>query len=199
MPVDLSVVARVSPTWFVVSAALFFVGVAASYPVATREVGLLTWYPLRVWRYVRKTISPDDPWLKLFVFLLVFNATSLLVNFLSGFLVVLPPVFAFLLGLNIGVISVEEAGVTGLVALLFNPVAWLELPAAWASLAIGTQLAIAAASGGVSGALAAFPELAEVYIQVVLPLLVAAALLEATLIRFLGDGPEGDSEETAGT
>ena len=182
---EVSVVTRVEPTWFVVSAVLFFVGFVASYPVTVHDVSVLTWYPLRVWRRVREKISPDDAWLRLFVFLLSFNAASLIVNFLSGFLIVLPPVFAFFLGLNVGVISVEEAGATGLVALVGNPVAWLELPAAWISLAIGIQLGIETASNGVSGAVSTFSELAEVYIYVVLPLLVAAAVLEATLIRFL--------------
>jgi uncharacterized membrane protein SpoIIM required for sporulation len=186
LDVYVSVVARVEPTWFVVSALLFFAGFVASYPVTVRDVSLLTWYPLRVWRHVREKISPDDAWLRLFIFLLTFNAASLLANFLSGFLIVLPPVFAFFLGLNVGVISVKEAGATGLVAVIGNPVAWLELPAAWISLAIGIQLGIETASNGVSGAVSVFPELAEVYVYVVLPLLVAAAVLEATLIRFLG-------------
>jgi len=187
---DVSVVARVEPTWFAVSAVLFFAGFVASYPVTTHNISALTWYPLRIWRSVREAVSPDDPWLRLFLFLLSFNATSLLVNFLSGFLVVLPPVFAFLLGLNVGVISVEEAGLTGLVAVLVNPVAWLELPAAWISLAVGTQLGLEVVSGGVSNAVSEFPELTEVYLYVVLPLLVVAALLEATLIRFLGGRSE---------
>jgi len=178
-----SVVGRVELTWFVVSAVLFFVGFVASYPVATRDISFLTAYPLWIWKRVRQSISPDDPWLRLFVFLLSFNAVSLLVNFLSGFLVFLPPVLAVLLGLNVGVISVEEAGATGLVAVVANPVAWLELPAAWVSLAIGAQLGLQVASSGPAGAVAAFPALAEVYAYVVLPLLVAAALLEATLIR----------------
>ena len=147
---------------------------------------MLTWYPLRIWRHVREMVSPDDAWLRLFVFLLSFNAASLLVNFLSGFLIVLPPVFAFLLGLNVGVISVKEAGATGLVALVGNPVAWLELPAAWISLAIGIQIGIKTTSDGFSGAVSVFPELVEVYVYVVLPLLIAAAVLEATLIRSLG-------------
>lgn len=175
--------ARVEPAWFAASAALFFVGFVASYPVATREVSFLTAYPLWIWKRVRETISPDDPWLRLFVFLLSFNAASLLVNFLSGFLVVLPPFLAFLLGLNVGVVSVEEAGATGLVAVVANPVAWLELPAAWVSLAIGAQLGAEVVSSGSADASAAFRALAEVYAYVVLPLLVAAALLEATMIR----------------
>lgn len=186
-----SVVARVEPTWFVVSAVLFFAGYISAYPVTKWEVSVLTWYPLRVWRRVREAVSPTDPWSKLFVFLLAFNATSLLVNFLSGFLVVLPPVFAFLLGMNVGVISVEEAGAAGLVALLVNPVAWLELPAAWVSLAIGTQLGLQVVSDGMSGAFSLLPELAEVYVYLVLPLLIAAALLEATMIRFLGGKERG--------
>ncbi len=178
-----SLVARVELTWFAVSAALFFGGFVASYPVATRDIDLLTAYPLWIWKRVREGISPDDPWLRLFVFLLSFNAASLLVNFLSGFFVVLPPMFAVLLGLNVGVISFEEAGAVGLVAVVANPVAWLELPAAWASLAIGTQLGLEVVSSGPAGAAAAFPTLAEVYAYVVLPLLVAAAVLEATMIR----------------
>jgi uncharacterized membrane protein SpoIIM required for sporulation len=178
-----SVVGRVEPAWFVASAVLFFAGFFASYPVVTRDVSLLTAYPLWLWNRVRERISPDDPWPRLFVLLLSFNATSLLVNFVSGFFVVLPPLFAFLLGLNIGVISLEEAGAAGLAAVFVNPVAWLELPAAWMSLAIGAQLGLEAVSSGPAGAVAAFPSLAEVYACVVLPLLVAAALLEATLIR----------------
>jgi uncharacterized membrane protein SpoIIM required for sporulation len=191
LDVYVSVVAHVEPTWFVISAVLFFVGFVASYPVTVRDVSLLTWYPLRVWRRVREMVSPDDAWLRLFVFLLSFNAASLLVNFLSGFLIFLPPVFAFFLGLNVGVISFKEAGATGLVAIIGSPVAWLELPAAWISLAIGIQLGIATASNGVSGAVSVFPELAEVYVYVVLPLLIAAAVLEATLIRFLGGTENG--------
>lgn len=187
MPLDTFVRAasRVEPRWFVLSAVLFFAGYAASYPVATRGVSALTWYPLWVWRRVRERISSDDPWHRLFVFLLAFNSVSLFVNLVSGFFVVLPPAFAFLLGLNVGVISVEEAGYAGFVALPLNPVAWLELPAAWLSLGAGAQLALALVSGGATDAIAAFPELAGVYVYAVLPLLVAAAFVEATLIRFL--------------
>ena len=174
---------RVEPTWFVFSAVLFFAGFAASYPVAARGITSITAYPLWVWERVRDRISPEDTWLKLFVFLLSFNAASLLVNFLSGFLAFPPPLLAFLLGLNVGVITVEEAGAAGLVAVVANPVAWLELPAAWVSLAIGTQLGLEALSSGTAGAAAAFPALAEVYAYVVFPLLVVAALLEAAIIR----------------
>lgn len=187
--------ARVEPKLFAVSAVLFFVGFAASYPVAARDVSFLTAYPLWVWKRVRDRVSYDDPWLKLFVFLLTFNATSLLVNFLSGFLVFPPPLFALLLGLNVGVISVEEAGAVGLVAVVANPVAWFELPAAWVSLAIGVQLGLETLSSGPAGAYATFPALAEVYAYIVLPLLLAAALLEATLIRMAARGETGREDE----
>lgn len=182
----MAVAERVDVDAFVVSAALFAVGYVAAYPVGKLEVDALTWYPLWIWKGVMEAISPDDPWLKLFVFLLAFNSVSLLANFLSGFLVVLPYVFAFLLGLNIGVIAVEEAGVWGLVGTtLLNPVAWIELPAAFTSLAIGMQLSEALYGEGLEGAAQSFPALAEVYLYVVLPLLLAAALLESTLIWLL--------------
>ena len=200
-----SVVGRVEVTFFVVSALLFAVGYAASYPVVARDIPFLTWYPLRLWRHVREKVSPGDPWHSLFVFLFVFNATSLLVNFLSGFLVVLPPVFAFFLGLNVGVISVEEAGIAGLVSIVANPVAWLELPAAWASLALGFQLAEAVAGLEPSDVVPTFVELLDVYVFVVVPLLLAAAALEATLIRLAGKvaektaNPDTDADTGAGT
>jgi len=153
IPSVASAAAAVEPLHVVLSAVLFFVGYAASYPAVVHEVSLLTWYPLWIWRHVRGYISPDDAWTKLFVFLLVFNASSLLVNLLSGFLVVAPPVLAALLGLNVGVISVEEAGTAGLVCWPLNPVAWLELPAAFVSLGAGIQLAASILeSGFVAGA-----------------------------------------------
>jgi uncharacterized membrane protein SpoIIM required for sporulation len=180
---------RVETVPFVVSALLFAAGYTASYPAVAYEVGFLTWYPLRVWRRVREHVSPEDGWLRLTVFLFSFNAASLLANLLSGFLVVLPYAFAVFLGLNVGVVAVEKGGTAGLVSTVVNPVAWLELPAAWASLALGVQLGREAAEGPAE-ALSAFPELAEVYALVVLPLLVAAAVLEATLIRALaGSAP----------
>jgi uncharacterized membrane protein SpoIIM required for sporulation len=190
MAPGVSVFSRVEPTYFIVSAVLFFAGLLASYPAVKHDVSFLTWYPLWVWRRVRESMSPEDPWHRLFVFLLIFNSVSLFVNFVSGFLVFLPPIFAFLLGMNVGVISVEEAGAAGLVSLLFNPVAWLELPAAWTSLAIGIQLGTRSVADGAPGAISVFPRLAEVYFYVVVPLLVAAALLEATLIRLPGSPVE---------
>ncbi|MFP4175144.1 MAG: stage II sporulation protein M [Halobacteriales archaeon] len=179
-----SVFGRVEVLPFVVSALLFALGYVVSYPVVVYDISLLTWYPLLVWRRVRALVSPDDPWHRLFVFLFVFNSFSLLLNFVGGILVVLPPVFALFLGLNVGVIAVEEGGVAGLAVTVVNPVAWLELPAAWISLAIGFQLARTVVSQG--PVISVFAELAHVYVFVVLPLLLAAALLEATLIRAVG-------------
>ena len=179
-----SVAGRIGAAPFVASASLFAVGYLFSYPIVSHEVSLLTWYPLRVWRCVRETVSPGDPWHRLFFFLLGFNSASLLVNFLSGFTVVLPPVFAFLLGLNVGVITVEEAGFAGLVGIAANPVAWLEVPAACTSLAIGFRLAEAVV--GTSDTVETFVHLSGVYFFIVLPLVVSAAFLEASLIRLAG-------------
>jgi len=180
----------VETRWFVASAVLFAAGVVASYPIAVLELRSLTWYPLWVWKKVRDALSPEDPWLKLFVFLLVFNSVSLLVNVLSGFLVVGPPAFALLLGMNLGVISVEEAGAAGIpLMVLLNPVAWLELPAAFVSLAVGMQLATVIVEKGLVAGAYSFPELFNAYLFVVLPLLLSAALLESTLIRLLGPAP----------
>lgn len=184
---------RVDTKLLTVSVVLFTAGFVAAYPVMRYDVRVLQWYPLWIWRRVRESLSPDDPWLKLFVFLFGFNSLSLFVNFVSGWGVVLPYFLVFLLGLNLGVVGIQEAGGLGAFGMLaLNPVAWLELPAAWTAATIGMQLGAAVVSGLGRGA-AVFPELLVVYIVVVLPLLFFAALLEASLIGlFSRAASEGD-------
>lgn len=183
----LSAIHQLDPGLFVVSIMLFFLGLLSSYPVKWFDVGVLQWYPLWIWRHVREWLSPGDPWIKLFLFLFGFNATSLFVNFVAGYVVVLPFVLIFLLGLNLGVISIEEAGGYGVVALIvLNPVAWLELPAAWTAATLGIQLGRTVLVGGLGDGFVVFPELLNVYLVVVLPLLFMAALLESSLIWLLG-------------
>lgn len=189
----LELMAGVSPVLFAVSGFLFSVGFLSAYPVMRYDIGVLQWYPLWVWRQVREALGPEDSWLKLFVFLFGFNSVSLFVNFVSGWGVVLPYFLVYLLGLNLGVVGLEEAGGFGAVGLLvLNPVAWLELPAAFLASALGMQLGSNVLMYGVGGGLGVFPVFFRVFVLVVLPLLFVAAVLEASLIRLFGGRSDSD-------
>ena len=98
----------ISIDWFLISALIFFIGYVSAYPVWRKDISLLIKYPVWVWGWVKRKITPQDHWIKIFVFIFVFNATSLFVNFVSGFLVVLPLILAFFLGLHLGIISMKE-------------------------------------------------------------------------------------------
>lgn len=188
----LDLLGRVDAVYLLVSAALMFAGFVSAHPVMKYDIRVLQWYPLWVWRLVREALSPEDSWLKLFVFLFVFNSVSLFVNFVSGWLVVLPYLLVYLLGLNLGVVGIEEAGSGGAVGMLvLNPVAWLELPAAFVATALGMQLGNVVLRGGFSGGFDVFAGFFRVFLLVVLPLLFLAGVFEASLIRLFASS-EGE-------
>ncbi|RZN61131.1 stage II sporulation protein M [Methanonatronarchaeum sp. AMET6-2] len=175
----------ISIQWFLLSALIFFVGYLAAYPVWKLEIKLLIKYPVWVWGWVKRKIGPDDHWMKMFLFIFLFNSFSLLVNFVSGFLVVLPFILAFFLGLHLGVISMKEFGKISFAMMFLNPVAWLELPASWVSLAIGIDLGLKTLEHGL--VLEPFFELLPVYALIVIPLLLIAGSLETALIKKITD------------
>ncbi len=186
MVIPYSEIGLIDPDLFFISAVIFFLGMFASIPVERYRIEILRAYPLWVWKRVRESLEPEDPWLRLFLFIFSFNSVSLLANLLSGFLVVLPLFMAFLLGMNLGVIAIEETGPTGILAMTFlNPVAWLELPAAWISLALALELSSTIYKDGIVQGAMFFGTAIRVYIFLIIPILLIAALLESTLIKFL--------------
>jgi Stage II sporulation protein M len=121
------------------------------------------------------------------LFLIIFslNNLSLFTSFLSGFLVILPPLAAFITGLNVSIVSFELMGWKGIWQILINPVAWLEFPAAWLSFAMGFRLAETILTRhSFQLAIDEFTHLLPVYLKYVLTLLFVAALLEAGMIVF---------------
>ncbi|WGI16692.1 stage II sporulation protein M [Methanonatronarchaeum sp. AMET-Sl] len=177
----IELIGLISWDWFLVSALIFLVGYVFAYPVWRWNINVLIKYPVWVWGWVKRKIGPQDHWFKIFVFIFVFNSFSLLVNFLSGFLVVLPFVLAFFLGLHLGVISMKEFGEISFAMMFLNPVAWLELPASWISFAIGIDLGLEIFREGFN--LNPFIELLPVFILIVIPFLLMAASLETALIK----------------
>lgn len=167
------------------SAILFMAGIYLAPYAVEKNIRWLLAYPRWIARLMEKYFNTRWGFLTLFLLIFSLNNLSLFTGFLSGFLVVLPVLIAFLTGFHVAVIGYDMMGWKGIWHLLVNPVAWLEFPAAWISLALGFRLAQAVVVYQ-DGTLVwnTFRMLLPLYFNYVFTLLLIAALLESALIRF---------------
>lgn len=180
-------------TLFLLAAALFFLGVFFAPIVVKKEIGPLLWYPLWIWRVIKRHIDPGAPFLRLWALILSLNSLSLFCNLVSGLFIVLPLLFSFLLGAHIAIISLKEMGRLRLFFLILNPVSLFELPAAWMSLSFGMSLGRELYLNGYANVFFLFRRELMGYLFLVLPLLAIAGLIEVSLIKALGKGSIMDS------
>ncbi len=172
-------------TYIFISAVLFLAGVYTGPTVVENNVRLLMAYPLWMKHKMEKYFQSNKAFMVLFLIIFSLNNLSLSISFLSGFLVILPPIAAFLTGLNVSIISFEMLGWRGIWQILVNPVAWLEFPAAWLSFAMGFRLAeTMLVNGSLEMTVDKFNALLPIYFKYVFTLLLLAALLESALIVF---------------
>ncbi len=167
--------------FFAVSIALFVLGLVLSVFVVKKQLGWLLWYPNWIRDKLKRLLLQGPGFGKLFLLIFLINATSLLCNLVSGFGVILPAIFAILIGINVGVIAYQEGGWRAMITMFLAPHVVFELPAAWLSLALGFRLGIEiiAPSGEVR---LVFLQCLSVYWRLILPLLWIAAMLEAAII-----------------
>ncbi|UCE17362.1 MAG: stage II sporulation protein M [Gemmatimonadota bacterium] len=174
---------RIDWNLFGLAVVLFTMGVVVGPRIVARNIRFLIAYPLWIYNCLEKILRGRPRFFKLFVIIFCFNATSLFLSFLSGFTGVLPFLFAFLTGLNVSIITFKVAGRMGFAAIFLNPVALMELPAAWIALSLGMSLGLEILSPVMGLSISQFfMSLWWVYILFVLPLLFLSGLLEAALI-----------------
>jgi uncharacterized membrane protein SpoIIM required for sporulation len=167
------------------SALLFFCGLFFAPVAVEREISPLLVYPRWIWTRIQRWLGPKDPFITMVLIIFSLNAISLFLNMVSGFLTVLPFVFAFLVGLHIGVIMAEQTGMWRPWGLFLNPVAFLELPLTWVSLSIGMELGLSQLHR--FSLTDTFPFLRQglvTYGMLILPLLLVAAFIEVVLIKW---------------
>jgi hypothetical protein len=175
----------VNYTYFFISAALFLIGINTGPIVVEKNIRWLMAYPLFMKRMMEKYFKTKSAFIILFLIIFSLNNVSLFTSLLSGFLVILPPIAAFITGLNVAIISFELMGWQGIWHILVNPVAWLEFPAAWLSFAMGFRLSeTLLMNGSLQMTIDEFMALLPIYFKYVFTLLLVAALLEAALIVF---------------
>jgi len=181
-------------TYIFISAVLFLLGIYAGPSVVEKNIKWLMAYPLWMKQKMEKYLESKKAFIVLFLIIFSLNNLSLFTSFISGFLVILPPIAAFFTGLNVSIVSFEILGWRGIWQILVNPVAWLEFPAAWLSFAMGFRLSeTMLISGGLQATVDKFIALLPIYFKYVFTLLLLAAILETALIVFaekLNDGNE---------
>ena len=171
----------IHPAYFFLSALLFMLGSYCGPLAVDREIGFLLRYPRWIHYLLERYFKPYFGFWLTFTIIFILNNLSLFSSFVSGFLVVVPPLAAFLTGFNVAVISYELLGWQGIGQIFINPVAWLEFPAAWISFSLGFVLAEAQLAGESAGAI--WPQLWPLYLKYVGFILLLAALLETGMIE----------------
>lgn len=173
-------------TLFLLAATLFFLGVLFAPIVVKKEIRLMLWYPLWIWRVIKRYIKPGAPFFRLWALIFLINSISLFCNLVSGLCIILPTIFSFLLGAHIVIVSLKEVGRLGVVPLILNPVSLFELPAAWISLSLGMSLARELYLKGYANVFYLFQRELMGYFFLVLPLLAIAGFIEVALIKTMG-------------
>ncbi|NOZ62652.1 MAG: hypothetical protein GXO74_13355 [Calditrichaeota bacterium] len=178
----LDLIGAVDKRLFLLAVSLFFIGFFLASPVVKFSIKFLMAYPLWMWGKLEQFLRKKPSFFTLAIFIFLFNSISSFLNILSGFGVVLPFIFTFWLGLNVGIIARKEAGGMAIAVTLFlSPHAFFELPAVWLSATAGMQLALAAAKTK-EAAIAQYHYSLDLYFFVILILLLLAAFIEAGMI-----------------
>ncbi len=173
----------VRPIYFFVSAIIFLVGIYVGPVIVEKGWSLLLKYPRWLFRLMQRYLDVRFRFVYLFLIIVLLNNISLFGSFAAGFLIIVPPAAAFFTGFNVAVITYDIAGWKGIWHMLFNPVAWLEFPAAWLSFSLGFQLAeIQLRHWHWSDTYRRFVSLVPIYLKYVFTLLILAALLESAMI-----------------
>lgn len=169
--------------YFFISAVLFIIGINLGPEVVNRDIRWLLAYPRWMKKMMERFFLKKRNFFLLFVTIFLLNNLSLFSSFISGFLLIFPPLAAFFTGLNVSILSYDMMGWKGIWKILVNPVAWLEFPAAWISFSLGFRLAEAQwTHHNFYYAYKVFLSLLPVYVTLVGGLLFVAALLESGLI-----------------
>ena len=166
------------------AAILFFVGYVLAPTVYYKKIRWLTSYPFFIIHLMDKYFKKEWPALTIFIVILSLNSISLFINLLSGWGILLPFLLIIYTGLNIGVVMYHTLEGQFYYASLLNPVAILELPAAWISVAMGMQFGLNRITESALYAQVGFNKYVEYFFYTVVPLLFLAAIIETVLIIF---------------
>lgn len=167
---------------FIISALLFFVGYAFAPTAYYKKIKWLTVYPFYIIKLMDAFFQKKYRPMKIFLILFLLNSSSLFINLLSAWGIVLPFLFMIYMGINIGVVMYHTLEGKFYYLGLINPVALIELPAAWLSITMAIQFSLYHYFG-----LSWLPELnfgnyVTYFFNTIIPLLLLAGIIETIMI-----------------
>ncbi len=167
---------------YLFSVLLFFVGYALAPTAYYKKIKWLTSYPFFIINLIEKHFNQDWHPFKIFLVLLVLNSASLFLNLVSAYGIILPLMFSIYLGINLGIVMYHTLEGKHYYLGLFNPVAIIELPAAWLSFTMAIQFS-AAQYFNVDGiTVVSFNQYCYYFLITVIPMLIVAGIIETGII-----------------
>ena len=166
------------------TALLFFIGYVLAPTIYYKKVKWLTAYPFFMIDLMDKYFKKEWSGYVIFIVILGLNSFSLFINLLSGWLYIVPYLLIIYTGLNIGVIMYHTLEGRFYYASLFNPVALLELPAAWISITMAIQFSLNRVVAEPIFADVSFGQYVLFFMYTIIPILMIAAIIETVLILF---------------
>jgi uncharacterized membrane protein SpoIIM required for sporulation len=129
-------------------------------------------------KYFKKEWHP----IGIFAVILFLNSSSLFLNLLSGWGIVLPFLFCIYMGINIGVVMYHTLEGHFYFTSLLNPVAVIELPASWISITMAIQFSLQKYFSINLVENVTFQDYLKIFIFLIVPMLLIADLIETSLI-----------------
>jgi uncharacterized membrane protein SpoIIM required for sporulation len=164
------------------SVVFFFIGYVFAPTAYYKKIKWLTAYPLFIITLIDKYFNKNWHPVKIFLVLVILNTSSLYVNLLSGYTIILPYIMAIYLGLNIGIIMYHTLEGRFFYISLMNPVAILELPASWLSLTMAIQISLNKILNTSNIPDISFNQYSKYFLMTIIPLLITAGIIETILI-----------------
>ena len=167
---------------FIISILLFFVGYAIAPTAYYKKIKWLTAYPFFIIKLMDTFFKKKHQPLKIFFILFTLNTFSLFLNLISAWGILLPFIFVLYMGLNIGVVMYHSLEGKFYYIGLLNPVAILELPAAWLSITMAMQFSLQHFLNISFLPTIGFLQYVDYFLYTIIPLLVLAGIIETILI-----------------
>ena len=167
---------------FIISILLFFVGYAIAPTAYYKKIKWLTAYPFFIIKVMDTFFKKKHQPLKIFFILFNLNTFSLFLNLISAWGILLPFIFVLYMGLNIGVVMYHSLEGKFYYIGLLNPVAILELPAAWLSITMAMQFSLQHFLNISFLPAIDFLKYVDYFLYTIIPLLLIAGIIETILI-----------------
>jgi len=167
---------------FIISVLLFFIGYAFAPTAYFKKIKWLTAYPFYIIKLMDGFIQKKHHAIKIFLIIVFLNTFSLFVNLLSAWGIFLPFLVIIYMGINIGVVMYQSLEGKFYYVSLFNPVALLELPAAWLSITMAIQFSLQHFMSLSFLPEITFGQYTSFFLNTIIPLLILAGIIETILI-----------------